>query len=131
MKPAILFVDDEALSRKYFKRFFEREFDVYCAENGKAGLALYHTHREEIGIVVTDQMMPEMTGIDFLQVLHKEGAPVARILSTAYADSDEVAAALESGLIEFYITKPWDLAMLEDILRKAKRRWNESIESVA
>lgn len=130
-KPVILFVDDEELSRKYFKRFFAQDYEVLCAENGRAGFELFRAHREEIGIVVTDQMMPEMTGIELLQILREEEKSVVRILSTAYADSEAVALGLKSGLIEFFVTKPWDLMNLEETLRQAVTRRVELAESAA
>jgi two-component system probable response regulator PhcQ len=130
-KPVILFVDDEELSRKYFKRFFAENYEVLCAENGRAGFELFRAHREEIGIVVTDQMMPEMRGIELLQNLREEEESVVRILSSAYADSEEVAIGLENGLIEFFVTKPWDLVNLEETLRQAVTRRVALAESAA
>ena len=130
-KPAVLFVDDETLSRKYFSRFFGKTYEVLTAGDGQEGLECYHANRDRIGIVVTDQMMPEMTGLEFLAQLEAEGSQVVRVLSTAYADSAEVAEASERGLVEFFITKPWDLPELESLLEQAGLRWEGRTSSAA
>lgn len=127
----ILFVDDEELSRKYFKRFFGQRFPVFCAEDGKSAIEVFLAHREQIGIVVSDQMMPVMTGLALLEEIRKIDGLAVRILSTAYADSEEVEHAKESGLVEYFITKPWDLPKLEETLADAKEHRSQRTESAA
>lgn len=116
---AILFVDDEATSRKYFKRLFGRKFRIYEAEDGVEALKVFREHANEIGIIVTDQRMPNETGVGFLSKIADEYPDVIKILSTAYADIDAAIGSVNQGGIFRYITKPWDINELEITLRRA------------
>jgi len=80
----ILFVDDEAKSRKYFQRLFQERFDIMLAADGGEALTIFGRHRGEIGTVVTDQIMPRVTGLDLLREVERLGPEVVRILSTAF-----------------------------------------------
>ena len=112
----ILFVDDEAKARKYFTLFFKGKHRVLAAADGEEALALFQSHRDEIAVVITDHIMPRMTGLDLLAQIGESGARITRILSTAYTDSDLVRAAVSDGLIDYFISKPWDLEKLEAIV---------------
>lgn len=112
----ILFVDDEAKARKYFTLFFKRKHRVLAAADGKEALDLFQRHRDQIGVVITDHIMPRMTGLNLLGQLGESGARVTRILSTAYTDSDLVRDAVNNGLIDCFISKPWDLEKLESVV---------------
>ncbi len=116
---AILFVDDEANSRKYFKRLFGRKFRIYEAEDGVEALKVFREHANEIGIIVTDQRMPNETGVGFLSKIAADYPDVIKILSTAYADIDAAIGSVNQGGIFRYITKPWDIPELEITLRRA------------
>lgn len=116
---AILFVDDEANSRKYFQRLFGRKFRIYEAEDGVHALKVFREHASEIGIIVTDQRMPNETGVGFLSKIAAEYPDVIKILSTAYADIDAAIGSVNQGGIFRYITKPWDIPELEITLRRA------------
>lgn len=116
---AILFVDDEVQSQKYFSQIFGRIFKVHLASDGEEGLKLYQEHRKEIGVVVSDQRMPGMSGSQMLTEITKDSTDVVKILSTAYSDLEAAIDAVNEGGIYRYVTKPWDLAELEVTLRRA------------
>lgn len=116
---AILFVDDEANSRKYFKRLFGRKFRILEAEDGVQALEVFRENANDIGIIVTDQRMPNETGVGFLSKIAAEYPDVIKILSTAYADIDAAIGSVNQGGIFRYITKPWDIPELEITLRRA------------
>lgn len=115
----ILFVDDEAKTRKYFTLIFGRHYPVLVAVDGEDAVKIYEAEHQRIGIVVTDQIMPRMTGLELLGRLRMAGSPVIRILSTAYADSDLVSAAVSEGLIDYFIGKPWNLEKFESLLQQS------------
>ena len=96
----ILFVDDEEKSRKYFRMIYRRKFKILIAADGSEALQLFTENRKEIGVVVTDQIMPHMTGLDLLGEVESIEPEVIRILSTAYADSELVAEAAQNSLID-------------------------------
>jgi two-component system probable response regulator PhcQ len=118
-KFAILYVDDEELSLTNFTRAFGYEFRVLTAANAQEGLKLFTQHADEIGLLMTDQRMPGENGVWLLERVRQIRPRVLRILVTAFADMDAAIAAVNSGAIYKYVTKPWDPPQLELTLRQA------------
>lgn len=118
-KFAVLYVDDEEKSLKYFARAFEEHFRVLTAPTAQEGLKLIEQHGEDIGVLMTDQRMPGEKGVWLLEKARQLHPRVIRILATAFADMDAAIAAVNSGSIYKYITKPWDPVQLEETLRHA------------
>ncbi|MEO0017904.1 MAG: hypothetical protein RLZZ522_1187 [Verrucomicrobiota bacterium] len=116
---AILFVDDEANTRKYFRRLFGDKFRILEAEDGVVAQSVFRQHAAEIGIIVTDQRMPNETGVGFLSKIAGDYPDVIKILSTAYSDIDAAIGSVNQGEIFRYVTKPWDIPQLEVTLRRA------------
>jgi two-component system probable response regulator PhcQ len=116
---AILFVDDEATTRKYFRRLFGEKFRILEAEDGVEALAVFKQHADEIGVIVTDQRMPNETGVGFLSKIADKYPDIIKILSTAYSDIDAAIGSVNQGGIFRYMTKPWDIPQLEVTLRRA------------
>ena len=117
-KFAILYVDDEEKSLKYFERAFGENFRVFTAANAQDGFKLFEQHADEIGLLMTDQRMPGEKGVWLLERARQFRPRVLRMLVTAYADMDAAIAAVNSGAIYKYITKPWDPPQLEMTLRQ-------------
>lgn len=116
-KICILYVDDEINNLNSFKAAFRRDFNVMLASSGKEGLELLKNN--VVHIIITDQRMPEMTGVDFLiEVLKKYTEPI-RILLTGYTDINAVIDAVNKGHIYYYINKPWDEQQLKIIIKNA------------
>ena len=118
-KYAILYVDDEEKSLKYFARAFEENFRVLTAANAQEGLKLIEQHGEDIGVLMTDQRMPGEKGVWLLEKSRQLHPRTIRILATAYSDMDAAIAAVNSGAIYKYVTKPWDPEQLDEVLRRA------------
>lgn len=116
---AILFVDDEATTRKYFRRLFSDKFRILEAGDGVEALQVFRQHADEIGIIVTDQRMPNETGVGFLSKIAADYPDIIKILSTAYSDIDAAIGSVNQGGIFRYMTKPWDIPQLEVTLRRA------------
>jgi two-component system probable response regulator PhcQ len=117
-KFAILYVDDEEKSLKYFARAFEEHFRILTAANAQEGYALLQQHKDEIGILMTDQRMPGEKGTWLLEKARQLRPTVVRILATAYSDMDAAIAAVNLGSIYKYVTKPWDPPQLETTLKR-------------
>jgi two-component system probable response regulator PhcQ len=118
-KFAILYVDDEEKSLKYFERAFGDDFRVFTAANAQDGFKLLEQHADEIGLLMTDQRMPGESGVWLLERARQLRPRVLRILVTAYSDFDAAIAAVNSGAIYKYVHKPWDPPQLELALRQA------------
>src|SRR3974377_988250 len=118
-KFAILYVDDEEKSLKYFTRAFEDQFRILIATNAQDGLGLLEAHKDEIGLLMTDQRMPGEKGVWLLEKARQLRPRIIRILATAYADMDAAIAAVNTGAIYKYVTKPWDPPQLENALKRS------------
>src|SRR5271170_7518089 len=117
-KFAVLYVDDEEKSLKYFERAFSDGFRILTASNAQDGFKLLEQHADEIGLLMTDQRMPGEKGVWLLERARRLRPRVMRILVTAYADMDAAIAAVNSGAIYKYVTKPWDPPQFELTLRQ-------------
>ena len=118
-KYAILFVDDEEKIRKYFRRLYGGIFRIHEAGDGVEALTVFNEHADEIGVIVTDQRMPNETGVGFLSKVAERYPDVIKILSTAYSDLDAAIGSVNKGGIYRYITKPWEVTEFEVTLRRA------------
>lgn len=118
-KYAILYVDDEEKSLKYFTRAFQDQFRVFTATNAQDGFALLNQHKDDIGILITDQRMPGEKGVQLLERARQLRPRIIRILATAYSDIDAAVEAVNTGAIYKYVHKPWEIPPLEMTLRRA------------
>src|SRR5947207_9897663 len=117
-KFTILYVDDEEKSLKYFARAFADQFRILTAPNAQDGLKLLEAHKDEIGLLMTDQRMPGEKGVWLLEKARQLQPRIIRILATAYADMEAAIAAVNTGAIYKYVTKPWDPPQLETTLKR-------------
>jgi len=117
-KFAVLYVDDEEKSLANFSRAFGDQFHIFTASNAQDGLKLLEEHADGIGLLMTDQRMPGEKGVWLLERARKLRPNMIRVLVTAYADMDAAIAAVNSGAIYKYVTKPWDPPQLEQTLKR-------------
>src|SRR5438067_2691623 len=117
-KFAILYVDDEEKSLKYFSRAFQDQFQIFTAPSAQEGFKLIEEHKGEIGLLMTAQRMPGEKGVWLLEKARQLRPRVIRILATAFSDMDAAVAAVNSGAIYKYVTKPWDPPQLEASLKR-------------
>ncbi|MFT3718553.1 response regulator [Pseudorhodoferax sp.] len=115
----ILYVDDEAMSLKYFERLVSPLAPVLTASSVEAGKAVLAQHADEIAVLVSDQRMPGAYGNELLRHAHDHYPHIVRMLTTAYSELGEAIEAINSGHIYRYITKPWDLESLRADLKNA------------
>ena len=124
---AILYVDDEEKTRKYFRRFFEREFRILTAAGVAEAQSILGQCSGEIAVLVSDQHMPEHRGIELLKEVCSTHPEIVRLLTTAYTDLDDAIEAVNSGEIFRYIIKPWDLRALRKSLHDAMNLYVSSV----
>lgn len=113
----ILYVDDEVGNLNAFKAAFRRDFNIYLAESAAEGRKILDQH--EIEIVLTDQRMPEMTGVKFLESIIPLFPDTIRILITGYSDIDAVIDAINKGQIYRYVSKPWNNEDLKMVIKSS------------
>ncbi|MDH3213636.1 MAG: sigma-54 dependent transcriptional regulator [Myxococcales bacterium] len=102
----ILLVDDEPAILESLKLTLGDDYRLYTASSGEAGLGILD--REEIALVIADQVMPTMSGVEFLEKAIERKPRAIRMLLTGYSDLGSLARAINEGRIYRYLTKPWE-----------------------
>lgn len=112
----LLFVDDEPMILQSLSLLFE-DYTVHTATSGQHGLEILQQY--PISVIVSDQRMPQMTGVEFLRQA-KEIAPNAiRILMTGYSDLQSIIDSVNVGEVFRYVNKPWQAEKLKETIRFA------------
>jgi len=101
----VLYIDDEADNLTSFRATFRREFNITTAES--ADEAVKVLEKEEIHVILSDQRMPKVTGIEFFENIKNVCPDPIRILMTGYTDINAVIDAINRGQVYKYLTKPW------------------------
>jgi len=113
----VLYVDDESHNLYVFKANFRLDYNVFIAASASEGLQILH--QQEIHVIITDQRMPETTGVEFLASIIPNFPDPIRILLTGYSDIGAVIDAVNKGQIFQYLSKPWEEKHLRDVIEKA------------
>jgi putative nucleotidyltransferase with HDIG domain len=107
-KHSILIVDDEESILNSFQRILaDEDYEVHAVNNGSEGLNKLRTAQKPYSIIVSDQRMPEMSGVQFFAQAKDIFPDAVRILLTGYADSNVIIDAINKGGVHLYFTKPW------------------------
>jgi len=118
-------VDDEFEVLAVLEALLDDDWDVHTAQSGRAALQILESSTD-IQLVITDQRMPEMTGVEFLQSVADSHPDLYRMVLTAYSDVDPIVAAINQGKVDQFILKPWDpvriRALVEEGLAVCDRR---------
>ena len=105
MSYKIIVVDDEPANLRVLERLFRRDYEVLTAESGEEALRLLGQH--DAALLITDQRMPGMTGVELLKRTAAIRPHMVRIILTGYTDVETLVEAINSGLVYKYVTKPW------------------------
>jgi signal transduction histidine kinase len=122
----VLVVDDEPDVVKSVQDLLRFEYRVLGATSAAEGMRIMQEN--EVHVVMTDQRMPETTGVEFLTKLRGEHPDAMRLLFTGYADIRAVIEAINQGNVFRYVTKPWDPDELEAVIRQACERFDMIVE---
>src|SRR5438270_4429941 len=115
----LLVVDDEPLALNLVQRVFASETDIELRTATSPTKALEEAEQHDVDLVVTDQRMPEMTGLAFLGRLRQIRPDAHRILVTAYPDMEVALSAINDGMVYRFVLKPWDLNDMRVSIRRA------------
>jgi response regulator RpfG family c-di-GMP phosphodiesterase len=126
-KHTLLVVDDEADVGDSVHDLLRREFNVLRARSGEEGLRLMREN--EVHIIMTDQRMPKVTGVELLKSIRTGHPQAIRMLFTGYADLDAVIAAINQGHIFRFLKKPWQPEELEFAVRDAAAEYDRLVET--
>jgi DNA-binding NtrC family response regulator len=105
MKYKIMIVDDEPANLRLLERLFRQDYTVIVAESGDEALRLLAEH--DVALLITDQCMPVMTGLELLNLTAALRPHMVRMILTGYTDVGTLVEAINGGLVYKYLTKPW------------------------
>src|SRR5687767_4465808 len=118
----ILLVDDEQDNLDAFRFNFRKTFDILTATSGPEALTILEN--KDVAVVVTDQRMPKMTGVELLREVRQRQPDSVGIILTAFTDVDVLIEAINLGQVYRYITKPWDAKEVRGVLQYAIERFH-------
>jgi response regulator RpfG family c-di-GMP phosphodiesterase len=114
----VLLVDDEPNIISALKRTLRRDgYSILTANSAEEGLNLLAIHK--VGVIISDQRMPQMTGVEFLRKVKAFYPKTFRIVLSGYTELESVTSAINEGAIYKFLTKPWDDELLRDNIREA------------
>lgn len=116
-KPSILYIDDEENNLVTFNAAFRKHFNIFTAT--RATDAIDILKKEKIELIITDQRMPEMSGVQFLEAIIPDFPDTIRMLLTGFTDVESIINAINAGKVYRYITKPWNPKELKLIIDNA------------
>lgn len=117
----LLIVDDEEDVLLSLRSLFRRRYEVFTATRARE--ALERLESTDVHIVVTDQRMPDLNGVEFLAEVRRRRPNAVPVMITGYADIQSVIAAVNEGHVFRYIAKPWDPLELEAAVRQAAEQY--------
>lgn len=131
MKPfKILFVDDEEINLINFRMIFQDRYEIITALSGEEGLRCFQ-ETDDIGLVISDQRMPGISGTDMLSKMYEIDPDPIRVLLTAHSHIKYVLDAINLGRIYQYIIKPWDTNELSRVIDRARDLYQLKKENVS
>jgi two-component system NtrC family sensor kinase len=122
--PVVLYVDDELINLRVFEANFRTRFTVVTAQSGSEALELLAERSAQIAVLISDQRMPGMNGVELLERARDAYPDVRRMLITAYSDMQAVMDAVNRGQVVRYFVKPWVKDDLAAALDDAIRIWS-------
>lgn len=121
-KPDILYLDDEERNLQSFQAAFRRHYTIHTAKNVQEAVEVMRNH--PIAVLVSDQRMPGMAGVEFMEAIIPEFPMTTRILLTGFSDIEAIISAINEGEIFRYITKPWDENELKQSIDSGVKLFN-------
>jgi response regulator RpfG family c-di-GMP phosphodiesterase len=125
-KHTLLVVDDETDVCDSVYDLLRREFNVLKARSAAEGIQLMQ--EQEVHLIMTDQRMPQITGVELLSKIRQRHPKAVRMLFTGYADLEAVIAAINQGHVFQFIKKPWRPAELEAAVHEAAAEYDRLVE---
>lgn len=121
MSPFVLYVDDDTSNLVVFESGLKGELPVLTARSGAEALEIMRHH--EVAVLLTDQRMPGMSGVELIEAVKTEYPDTIRMLVTAYSDLEAAIGAINRGQVHLYLRKPWEPVELKLTLTQARERY--------
>jgi len=124
----ILYVDDEVNNLISFRATFRRNYKILTAQDGNEGLRVLADN--EVHLVLSDQRMPGMTGVEFLEKVNQRFPETIRMIITGFSDIDAVIGSINKGGVYRYIAKPWDEREMRITIENARQLFGLQEENI-
>src|SRR5262245_55243397 len=116
-RASLLVVDDDRIILDLLKRTFSSLYQVHAAPSGEEALKILQEN--QIDLLITDQKMPAMTGLELIALARKHVPELQAILLTTYTEPEDLIAAINEGRVYRYVVKPWNTADLVITVKNA------------
>jgi len=126
--PRILVVDDEEAILETMTFTFEGEYEVFTSSDARRALQILD-EKSPIAVVLTDQRMPNMSGVELLAEVCRRHPNTVRMILTGFADLEAIIEAINDGHVYAYITKPWEPDHLKQVMKQAVERYRLTVEN--
>jgi CheY-like chemotaxis protein len=127
-RPRILVVDDEEAILETMSFTFEDDYEVYTSTDPRRALDLLET-KGPFAVVLTDQRMPDMSGVEFVTEVRRRHPTTVRMILTGFSDMDAIIQAINDGHVYAYITKPWEPDQLKQVMKRAVEHYKLAVEN--
>lgn len=127
-KSHILYVDDEPDNLTVFKSTFRRDYKIHLAISAQEAIEILRQN-PQIEIIITDQRMPEITGVEFLKIIIPDYPNAIRMILTGFSDVEAIIDSINQGQVYRYITKPWEKDTLKATIDKAIQTYHHRAEN--
>ncbi|MEE9608617.1 MAG: response regulator [Myxococcota bacterium] len=124
----ILVVDDEEAILETMTFTFQDSYEVYTSRDARRGLEILD-EKAPIAAVLTDQRMPEMSGVEFVTEVCKRHPATVRMILTGFSDMEAIIQAINDGHVYAYVTKPWEPEQLKQLMKQAVEHYHLSVEN--
>jgi serine phosphatase RsbU (regulator of sigma subunit) len=124
---AILYIDGSEQYLKSFESAFSRDYRIYTATSGREGMKILE--EKMIQLVITDQQIPDMSGIEFLEKILKDYPDCMRMIMTGAGDKGAIIEAFNRGNVYRYVAKPWNMEDLKMSIDSAMEVYNLKIQN--
>jgi DNA-binding NtrC family response regulator len=129
MGRTLLLVDDEENITSALVRLLRRDgYNILRANSGEAGLALLA--QNEVGVIISDQRMPGMTGVELLGKVRELYPDTVRVVLSGYTELNTVTDAINRGAVYKFLTKPWEDELLRANVEEAFQRYEMKMENI-
>jgi CheY-like chemotaxis protein len=126
--PRILVVDDEEAILETMTFTFQNDYEVLTSSDARRALELLD-EKAPVAVVLSDQRMPNMSGVEFVSEVCKRHPSTVRMILTGFADMQAIIDAINAGHVYAYITKPWEPDHLKQVMKQAVEHYNLTVEN--
>ena len=127
-RPRILVVDDEEAILETMTFTFQDDYEVHTSTDARKALALLD-EKAPFAAVLTDQRMPDMSGVEFVAEVFRRHPSTVRMILTGFSDIDAIIQAINDGHVYAYITKPWEPEQLKQLMKQAVEHHKLAVEN--